>query len=131
MPTERRNTLNAIAAEAIRTNVAEPEPSPKLRVWHVPQVPMKAFHVPVASIREARLVLDVLAYYDVFQFENRIKPDYCNAGGLQVFNPKDDTDSPDGSWYEWYDDEDNDINHDKYDRRHSPWPMSSEEPANG
>ena len=29
-----------------------------LRVWHIPQVPMKAFHVRVKNIREAKLVLD-------------------------------------------------------------------------
>jgi hypothetical protein len=64
-----------------------------LRVWHIPQVPMDAFYVPVNSIEEARKVLDVLAYYDLFQFENNIKPDYCNMNGLEVFE--------NGEWLEW------------------------------
>ena len=38
--------------------------------------------MPVRSLEEAHLVLDVLAAYDDFQFKNRIKPDYANAGGL-------------------------------------------------
>ncbi len=74
-----------------------------LRVWWIPQVPGKAFYVPVSSIAEAQKLLDVLADYDCFQFNNRIKPDYCNAGGLECFkqygapNPPDDF--PD--WCEW------------------------------
>lgn len=65
----------------------------ELRVWWVPQVPMEAFHVPVESIKEAWKILGVLANYDLFQLENNIKPDYCNAGGLQVLE--------DGEWVEW------------------------------
>ena len=71
-----------------------------LRVWHIPQVPMKPFHVAVKSIREGRLILDALAQYDIFQFENNIKPDYCNAAGLEVFER--------GEWTEWYDEESGD-----------------------
>lgn len=68
-----------------------------LRVWWVPQVPMKAFYAPVKTVREAKLLLDTLAKYDLFQFENKVKPDYFNAGGLEVW---------DGSeWSEWYSDE--------------------------
>lgn len=69
-----------------------------LRVWWIPQVPMKPFRVPVATIGEAKLILKTLANYDIFQFENRIKPDYSNAGGLECFSQDDD-----GEWCEWYD----------------------------
>lgn len=58
---------------------------------------MKAFNVPVRNIREAMLLLTALGNYDIFQFENNIKPDYCNAGGLNVWE--------DGEWCEWSDDE--------------------------
>jgi hypothetical protein len=68
-----------------------------LEVWWIPQIPMKAVRVPVKNLREAKLILDTLAKYDIFQFENNIKPDYCNAGGLEVFE--------DGEWTEWYDEE--------------------------
>lgn len=80
----------------------------KLRVWWIPQVPMKAFHVPVASPEEAALLLDVLAKYDKFQFDNHIKPDYCNAGGLQVWDLDSDGEGTPG-WVDWYDDEGRDI----------------------
>lgn len=75
-----------------------------LRVWHIPQVPMEPFHVSVLSVREAKLILDALARYDIFQFEKNIKPDYCNAAGLEVFDG--------GEWTEWYDEESGeDIDH--------------------
>jgi hypothetical protein len=69
----------------------------RLRVWWIPQVPMKAFRVDVKTIDEAKLLLRALAQYDLFQLENNIKPDYANAGGLETFQ--------DGDWCEWCDDE--------------------------
>jgi len=73
----------------------------KLRIWHIPQVPGKAFNVAVNTPREAKKILDVLADYDAFQFENKIKPDYSNAAGLEVFE--------NGEWCEWEDAEGNNI----------------------
>jgi hypothetical protein len=85
--------------------MSKPEAKPKLRVWWIPQVPGKPFHVEVDSVREARKILNVLADYDRFQFENRVKPDYANVGGLEV---EQGDDEPFG-WEEWRDDDDNDI----------------------
>lgn len=72
-----------------------------LKVWWIPQIPGKPFMVPVKNIHEAALLLRTLAAYDIFQFENRIKPDYCNAGGLVVYE--------DGGWVDWYDEDGDDI----------------------
>lgn len=71
-----------------------------MRVWWIPQVPMKAFHVPVANVKEAKLILTTLARYDIFQLENNIKPDFCNAGGLEVFEADNGEGVP--GWSEWY-----------------------------
>ena len=71
----------------------------KLRVWWIPQVPMEPFHVNASSLQECVLLLDVLAKYDMFQFENNIKPDYCNAGGVEQWS--DDT----KEWDDWCDEE--------------------------
>jgi len=57
----------------------------QLRVWWIPQVPMKAFYVEVKDIAEAKKIIDVLGQYDMFQYKNNIKPDYCNVGGLEVW----------------------------------------------
>ena len=71
----------------------------ELRVWWIPQVPDNhSFIVMVVSVRQAHLVVDVLARYDLYQYEHKVKPDYTNAGGLQVKYP-------DGEWIDWYDDE--------------------------
>lgn len=72
-----------------------------LRVWWIPQIPGKAFRVPVKSPSEAQKLMTVLADYDIFQFKNRIKPDYCNTGGLEVFE--------DGEWFEWNSEDGDDI----------------------
>ena len=72
-----------------------------LRVWWMPQVPMTPFYVSVKNLDDAILLLDALANYDLFQLENRIKPDYSNAGGLEIFE--------DGEWSEYYDEHGNDI----------------------
>ena len=59
----------------------------KLRVWWIPQVgACEGFYVPVNSPEEGQKVLDILAAYDMFQLQNDIKPDFCNIGGLQMWN---------------------------------------------
>lgn len=74
----------------------------ELRVWHIPQVPGKPFHVPVIDVAMAMKILDALADYDNFQFQNRIKPDYCNASGLEIFE--------NGAWVEWESADGDDVN---------------------
>lgn len=82
--------------------------SQQLKVWWIPQAPGKSFEVPVASVDEAKKILTVLADYDAFQYENRIKGDYCNAGGLSVYDEDADGDGNPG-WLDWCDDEGRDI----------------------
>lgn len=69
----------------------------KLRVWWIPQLGMeKTFYVPVKSAEDGKRLLDSLACYDLFQLQENIKPDFCNAGGLQVF------DEEEKEWLDWY-----------------------------
>jgi len=68
-----------------------------LKIWWIPQVPMKPFFVEVESLQEAKKILKILAEYDLFQYKHRVKPDYCNVGGLSIFK--------DGEWVEWCDEE--------------------------
>lgn len=66
----------------------------ELRVWWIPQVPMSdPFIVKVATVAEGAKIIEVLANYDLYQLRRRIKPDYCNMGGLQMFE--------DGEWTDW------------------------------
>ena len=68
-----------------------------LKVWWIPQVPMRAFKVPVKNEREADLIISTLARYDIFQYENNVKPDFSNAGGLLIYEC--------GEWTDWYKDD--------------------------
>ena len=79
-----------------------------LRVWHIPQVPGKPFTADVDSVEDGVKFMLLLSRYDLFQFENNIKPDYCNAGGLQVWDLDSDGEGTPG-WVDWYDDEGRDI----------------------
>ena len=60
----------------------------KLRVWWIPQVgaTSEPFYIPVESVEEGKKILDLLAAYDAWQLQNRIKPDYTNVGGLQMYD---------------------------------------------
>lgn len=57
----------------------------KFRVWHIPQVPGEMFLVEVPTYVEAERLKSALADYDLFQYNHNIKPDYCNASGIQIY----------------------------------------------
>jgi len=78
-----------------------------LRVWWIPQVPMDtSFYVAVKNIKEAILILDALANYDLFQLKHNIKPDYSNVGGLQIFEKNHEGNL---EWSDYYDEDGRDI----------------------
>ncbi len=54
----------------------------KYKVWHIPQIPGKPFEFFTDDINVAKVLINVLADYDLFQYNNNIKPDYCNANGI-------------------------------------------------
>lgn len=83
----------------------------KLQVWWIPQVPMKSFKVDVASVTEAVKMLDVLAKYDLFQYENRVKGDYANTGGLNIW---DEEEQEFISWWIDFDVTINGVRHNEY-----------------
>lgn len=87
-----------------------------LRVWWIPQVPCAAFHVAVGSPIEAKKLLIVLAQYDKFQWDHKIKGDYCNTGGLEEV-------MRDGrGWYEWNNKDNRDINEMSLEELQGPAP---------
>lgn len=66
---------------------------PRLRVWWMPQIGGETFTVLVNSLAEAWISVNTLAAYDLFEHEQKIKPDYSNAGGVSVWE--------DGEWQDW------------------------------
>jgi hypothetical protein len=58
---------------------------------------MEPSHFPVPDVASARLLVNVLARYDLFQLQHNIKPDYSNAGGAEWRHPE----LTEGEWYEF------------------------------
>lgn len=61
----------------------QPPKPERYRVWWVPRVPMPSFKYEVPDLATAYLMTDLLAKYDLFQYENRVKGDYAYTGGVQ------------------------------------------------
>lgn len=104
----------------------KPKPG-DLRVWWIPQIPGEPFFVPVQGIHEARKLLDTLARYDLFQLEHRIKPDYSNAGGLEVYREElagtdlePELGEDEDGWTDWTDGNGDDIDHSVLIHRETP-----------
>ena len=81
----------------------------QLRVWWIPQVPMRAFYVLVDTLAEAQLLVETLAMYDAFQYSNAIKPDYSNVGGVQEWQPDYDPNEDGEYWSDWYSEDGDDF----------------------
>ena len=77
----------------------------KMRVWWIPQFGMLGdpFYIPIKTVEEGKKFLDVLSAYDIYQLDNKIKPDFCNTGGIEIFDEEGEY------WYEW--DLDTDTNY--------------------
>jgi hypothetical protein len=99
------------AKNRIKNGTSLLEENPKegdLSVWHIPQVPMHPFRVSVSSPEEGKRLIKILSFYDLFQYENNIKPDYSNANGLDMFE--------EGEWLTWYDEDGCDIDELEFDQ---------------
>lgn len=69
----------------------------KLRIAYIPQVPGQSFYKEVASVKQALLIGKTLVDFSLFEYEQRVKPDYTDFIDLEQFN--------DGEWDTWYNDE--------------------------
>lgn len=69
----------------------------QLRIAYVPQVPGRPFYKEVADIEEALLIGKTLVDFSLFEYKQRVKPDYTDFIDLEELN--------DGEWESWYNDE--------------------------
>ena len=85
-----------------------------LKIWWYPQIGGPRFEMRVQDVAEARIALNTLAKYDLFQRDSKIRSGFSNAGGLDVY----DTDPDDDElpiekrrkcWLTWYNDDGEDI----------------------
>ncbi len=58
----------------------------KFRVWYSPQIPMPAFFYDTDSLDTARAVLDALGQFSAYEYNNGVKPDYADAGGIELWD---------------------------------------------
>ena len=101
--------------KSVKRNVGD------LQVWWIPQIPMEPFEVDVKSVEEGVKILIVLADYDIFQFKNKVKPDYSNVGGLRRWCANSDGEGKPG-WEDWYDEETGDEDPEEWLTNHSSQP---------
>lgn len=71
----------------------------KLKVTHIPQVPMEGFEVEVRNEREAYLIENTLANQHLFLFKNNVIPYYANAILVLMYNEQDK------DWESYYNEE--------------------------
>ena len=53
------------------------------RVAHYPQIPCNPFIIRCKTVTECKRIRDILCDYDLFQYQNHIKPDYANISVIQ------------------------------------------------
>jgi hypothetical protein len=56
------------------------------RVWYAPQLTGPSFEIEVEDFLEACRLLDTLYNFSLFEFENKLKPDYADLGGIQEWD---------------------------------------------
>lgn len=78
---------------------------PEICVWWIPQVPMCMFTYDVPTIDAGIMLCDALAKYDLFQYENKVKPDYCSTGGVMWKHPE----ATEGEWEDIEIDDEHDV----------------------
>ncbi|MGB0863373.1 MAG: hypothetical protein ACPGXZ_10665 [Saprospiraceae bacterium] len=69
----------------------------KLRVSHIPQMPMEAYWVEVQNEREAYLIAKTLAEQHIFLYVKSIIPDYSNVVFIEMLE--------DGEWTKYWNEE--------------------------
>ena len=68
----------------------------KYRICHCPIIGSDhMFYVYSNNLKEVKKIMDVLAAYDLFQAEKRIKPDSTNCQYVEMW------DENEGEWVDW------------------------------
>lgn len=63
-------------------------------MWYIPQISMPAFEREFDSLLDAANALELLTGFALFEYANKVKPDYSDAGGVLYF------DSNEQDWYD-------------------------------
>ncbi|WIW70926.1 hypothetical protein [Anaerosinus gibii] len=71
----------------------------KLRVCHVPPTACNPFIIDVANLKEAKKIMDTLAEYDKFQYENNLPQNSSSTSTLEEYS------ECEKKWIDWCDEE--------------------------
>ena len=77
----------------------------KLRVIHIPQVPMEGFKVEVRNEREAFLLQNTFANQHLWLLEKNVIPDYCNVILVEMWDEDLDLDENGEKWTDYWNEE--------------------------
>lgn len=61
----------------------------RFKAWYIPQVPMHPFEVECETAEQAWDALDLITNFSIFEFENNVKPDYSDVGGVSEWDEAD------------------------------------------
>lgn len=77
----------------------------KLRVVHIPQVPMEGFIVEVQNEREAYLIEQTLANQHLWLYKKNVIPDYANIISVEMWDDDLDADGKGEKWTDYWNEE--------------------------
>lgn len=72
----------------------------RFKVWYIPQVPMPAFEREYTDFDTAKAVVNALIGLSIFEFENRVKPDYADMAGIARWEDGEWCDVDEADWDE-------------------------------
>lgn len=70
----------------------------EFRIWYVHQVPSMAYQRDVPDPQTGELILDAIYDLAIFQYEQKMIPDYANMGGVLYRDE-------DGEWIDYHSEE--------------------------
>lgn len=74
--------------------------SPRFKIWYIPQLPMPAFEREYDDFQTAKAVINAIIGLSIFEFENRVKPDYADMAGISQWEDGEWCDVEDEEWDE-------------------------------
>lgn len=66
----------------------------KFKLWYSHQVPGPSYEQEVPDAKTGQAILDAIYQVALYQFNNKMIPDYCNAGGIVYLDE-------DGEWSDY------------------------------
>lgn len=54
----------------------------KYKIWYIPQIPMPPWELEIDDLETAKLVLNSVIDFSIFEYVNRVKPDYADVAGI-------------------------------------------------